>query len=1140
MNSGIIHPYLKAIEERTIIFDGAMGTNLEEQNLTAGLFGGEEYFGCNDHLNLSFPEAVKTVHRAFLSAGVDVIETNTFRSNRFTLGEFGLSDKAHEINYAGARIARECADEFSSDMRKKFVAGSMGPTGRLASITEEGVQPVSFDLLSECFTEQARALISGGVDLLLLETQQDILEVKAAIHGIRQAFSETGITLPIQVQVTLDASSRMLLGTHVSAVIAILSGMKIDVLGINCSTGPEVMRPALEIFSRECPLPISCLPNAGIPENVNGQAVYTLPPEDFANILCSYTSEYSLSVVGGCCGTTPEHLERLVNDLKEVKQSKRKSIPGPRLSSAFYPVDMHQEPPPLLIGERLNTQGSRKFKQVILGNEMGSALAIANDQMRYGAHALDLCTALTENDLEEDTMESLVRLVSASVDAPLVIDSTDPIVMEAALKAAPGRCLLNSINLEGGEEKARAVLSLARDQNAAVIALTIDENGMANSADRKLKVAQRILTMAVDEFGMTACDLAFDPLTFTLASGSTETANAGLETLEAIRRIKAELPGTLTCLGVSNISYGLDSAARKVLNSVFLFHAVKAGLDMAILNPAQIKPYTELSHDERSLAEDLVFNRGGGSLEKFIRFFSNNDPLEKSQSRDKFEGLDLGQRIYQRILQREREGMEEDLQSFIEGGSQPQQAALSLLNTVLLPAMKEVGDQFGRGELILPFVLQSAETMRVATKYLEGYLEKSQSARLGKIILATVFGDVHDIGKNLVATILSNNGYEVIDLGKQVPADVIVTRAMEENASAIGLSALLVSTSQQMRVVIEKLREIGARIPVLIGGAAINEDFARSISSSMDGSYPVFYCQDAFGALEVLRGNTKNNSSDSVPSNASAVSNLVSNKSGDHKNLLTIDEIPTPPFYGYKTIQLPLEALFERLNRGALFRISWGARNAKGDKWEKLSRQFNQLLEKMQADLVDDPWLSATSMYGYWRCSAEDDRLIVHSDHSDTENSVIRFAFPRQPGDEHLCLADYFSPLGSGKKDVVAFQIVTLGQSAADHVHQVQEYAGITEAFYAHGLAVQMTEAAAGYVHELIRKELGLQKGRGKRYSWGFPALPDLSQHELLFRLLPAEKWMGIRMTSAFQLIPEYTTAAMIVHHPAAAYFRME
>ncbi|MBM3136805.1 MAG: methionine synthase [Chloroflexi bacterium] len=1133
-------PYLDAIKERIIIFDGAMGTSLEAQNLTAEQFGGEEYLGCNDHLNLSSPQAVKKVHRAFLSVGVDVVETNTFRSNRYTLGEYALSDKVHEINLMGAQIARECAAEFSTDRQKKFVAGSMGPTGKLASISEAGTQTMDFDLLKDVFAEQAGALITGGVDLLLLETQQDILEVKAAIHGIRQAFNETATTLPIQVQVTLDTSSRMLLGTHIGAVIAILAGMKIDVLGINCSTGPEAMRPALEILSRECPLPISCLPNAGMPENINGQALYTLPPKDFANILSGYASEFKLSVVGGCCGTTPEHLKRLVDDLKEVKRTKRKVVPVPRLSSAFNPVNMLQEPPPMLIGERLNTQGSRKFKQIILGNDLSKALAIANDQIQNGAHALDLCTALTENELEAATTKHVARLVSGSVDAPLVIDSTDPCVMEAALKAAPGRCLLNSINLEGGEEKARAILSLARDHNSAVIALTIDENGMARTADKKLEVAHRIHALALDEFGLKPGDLVFDPLTFTLASGAAETANAALETLEAIRRIKTELPGTLTCLGVSNISYGLDSAARKVLNSVFLFHAVKAGLDMAILNPAQIQPYTDLSFEERALAEDLIFNRGDDPLGKFIRIFSQKEAEESSHRTDKFAGLDLSQRIYQRILLREREGLEEDLVSFIESGSQPQQTALLLLNTILLPAMKEVGDLFGRGELILPFVLQSAETMRAATQFLERYLEKDQSASLGKIVLATVFGDVHDIGKNLVATILSNNGYEVIDLGKQVPADMIVTRAMEEKASAIGLSALLVSTSQQMRLVVEKLHGIGSQIPVLIGGAAINDDFAHSISLSNGKAYPVYYCQDAFDALEVLGGDSKEKSSQSVPSEVSDVSNPVVLRSGDRKIFPNTEEIPSAPFNGYKTIQIPLEALFERLNRSALYRISWGVRNAQGNKWEKLSGQFDQILEKMQADLIDDPWLSATGLYGYWPCSAENGSLVVYPDHADMEDSGIRFNFPRQPGNERLCLADYFSPLGSGKKDVVAFQIVTLGQASADHVHRLQETAGITEAFYAHGLAVQITEAAASYVHELIRKDLGLEKSRSKRYSWGYPALPDLSQHELLFELLPAEKYLGIHMTSAYQFIPEYTTAAMIVHHPAAAYFRME
>ena len=1137
------HSYLEALNQRVLIYDGAMGTNLESQNLTADHFGNERYFGCNDYLNISFAEAVRKVHNAFLNAGADVIETNTFRSNRFTLAEFGLAEKVLEINRAGALIARQCADAFATQDRPIFVAGAMGPSGKLLSTPDSSSQSVSFDELREAFAEQARALIEGRVDLLLLETQQDILEVKAAILGIQQAFDEVGVTLPIQAQVTLDANGRMLLGTHISAVITILAGMGIDVLGINCSTGPKEMKTSLEILSHESPLPISCLPNAGIPKNIQGRAVYSLSPQDFSEQLAEYTIRFGLSAVGGCCGTQPEHIKLLANKLLGRNRTDRRVVIAPRLASAFHPLDIKQIPPPLIIGERLNSQGNRKFKQLILNGDFEAAAVIAKDQVQSGAHALDICTALSESSKEGLIMKQLVQLIAANIDAPLVIDSTEPNVMEIALKTAPGRCLLNSINLESGEEKARRILTLARKFNSAVIALTIDEKGMAESAKRKLEIAVRIRNMAVNDYGFMHSDLVFDPLTFTLASGSPETSNAGVETLEAIQLIKEKLPGVFTCLGISNISYGLMPAARAILNSAFLYHAVKAGLDLAILNPAQILPYANLSTEERALAENLIFNRGDNPLEKFIGYFQKNISSQQRIKKSPSEPLNLERRIYERILFRDSEGLEDDLASFINHSSDPHKAALSLLNNVLLPAMQEVGEQFGSGELILPFVLRSAEIMRASLTYLERYLEKRHLADKGKIILATVFGDVHDIGKNLVRTILANNGYDVIDLGKQVPSEKIIQCALQENADAIGLSALLVSTSQQMRIVVERLSEMNVDILLLIGGAAINEEFAKSIAVQKGKPYAggVFYCRDAFDALNVLNGRDGKREPAKQPFQSTTISKkegAVEEKPSTLRENNTV--IPLPPFWGAKLITIPLTALFDHLNQSALFRISWGARNARGDKWEKLSTQFSLKLDQMIKELKENPWINASSIYGYWPCNADGNDLIIFSQDLSTSEELVRFNFPRQSTGDHRCLTDYFLPIKSGKKDIVAFQIVTLGQISVDYVHKLEVEMGITEAFYAHGLAVQLTEAAANYIHTLIRKELNLKKNQGKRYSWGYPPLPDLSQHQTLLKLLPAREQLGIQLTSAFQFIPEYTTAAMVVHHPNAAYFRME
>ena len=1137
------HPYLTTLQNRVVIFDGAMGTSLENQTLTPAHFGGQILAGCIDHLNLTYPSAVEKVHRSFLEAGVDVIETNTFRSNRFTLKEFGLADKVHAINLSGAKLARRLADEYSTPGQPRFVAGSLGPTGILLSM-KQGGGAVGFDDVSAAFREQVMALTAGGVDLLLLETQQDILEVKAAILGIYQAFEASGKWLPIQAQVTLDANGRMLLGTDLDAAMTILEGMGIDVIGINCSTGPDAMRGALGVLSRNSRLPISCLPNAGIPENINGKAVYPLSPADFAETMSLYSKEFGLNVVGGCCGTTPEHLCLLVNALKDQPYIKRSSTSVPRLASAFQAVEMHQVPAPLLIGERLNTQGSRLLKELMLKKDYSAAVSIAREQIGSGAHALDVCTALTEDDAEAERMAALVGLLSAQVDAPLVIDTTDPAVMEAALKAAPGRCLLNSIHLEDGDAKAHRILGLAHAYNAAVIALTIDENGMAKTAKDKLAIAQRIFSLAVDEFSLEAQDLIFDPLTFTLASGSPDTADAGLQTLEGIRLIKSSLPGVLTCLGVSNISFGLNPCARAILNSVFLYHSVQVGLDMAIINPAQVCPFAQIPAEERELAEMLIFNRSARALSDFVDYFLETKVSQPKEKRALLLDLPLEERIRQRILQREKEGIIEDIDAYVHSVDNHQSKALELLNHALLPAMKKVGEQFARGELILPFVLQSAEVMRSATDHLETYLAKSGARKKGRLVLATVYGDVHDIGKNLVKTILSNNGYEVIDLGKQVPVETIVTRAIEERANAIGLSALLVSTSQQMPLVVEELNRRGASLPVLVGGAAVNQAFTDRIKILPDGSTyrgGVFYCKDAFDALNALEDHHLPESSISFPTSTTVNPEANEPKPSLPARQNTAVKIPEPPFWGHRIIdQIPLNELFSLLNRSALFRISWGAVNAKGEKWEKYQREFSLRLDAMRAVLDESPWLTASALYGFFPCQSDGDDLVIFDKSAQDRNEIGRFSLPRQKSGQRLCLSDYFAPRSSGRMDVAAFQIVTLGSQSTEYVHKFQAAGDITEAFYHHGLAVQLTETAAVWVHQCIRKELGLAARQGKRYSWGYPAIPDLSQHQILFRLLPAEKALGIRLTSAYQFIPEYTTAALVVHHPDAAYFRME
>jgi len=856
--------YLEAVQERVIIFDGAMGTGLQAKNLTAEHYGGERYLGCFDYLSISYPQVVEDIHRSFLEVGVDVVQTNTFRANSITLNEYGLGERVIEINSAAASLAHQLADEYSAFGHQRFVAGSIGPSGMLPSADDPDLSNISFDELEAVFCRQALGLITGGVDLILIETSQDILEMKAVISGILGAFNETGVSLPIQAQFTLDTSGRMLLGTDVSAALTILERLPIDVIGLNCSTGPEHMRQPIEYLGSHASLPVSCIPNAGLPINVDGEAVYPLEAEPFAEALTEFVETYNINIVGGCCGTTPAHIQQLVEKLGGVSQSHRQGISRatsdePQLASAIHSLSMHQDPPPLLIGERCNAQGSRKFKRLLMAEDYDAILALAQQQVERGAHALDISVAVTERSDEVDLMRAVVKLFSAGIDAPLVIDTTEPEVMEVALKTAPGRCMLNSTNLESGREKADRVFALAKKHNAAVLCLTIDESGMAKTASRKLEVAKQLFDIAVNEHGLRPQDLVFDTLTFTLATGDTEFADSAVETIEGIRLIKQELPGVMTSLGVSNVSFGLMPAARQVLNSVMLYQSVQAGLDIAIVNPALITPYAEVDENERNLVEDLLFNSREDALTRFIEYFEQVDPDSRAVDtyEDPTEGMTAEDRLHWRILHRKKEGVVADIDEILAKRNEETQheTAVYILNDVLLPAMKEVGDKFGDGELILPFVLQSAEVMNASVTYAEGFLEKIEGTRKGLVVLATVYGDVHDIGKNLVKTILSNNGYDVIDMGKQVPAETIISKALEVKADAIGLSALLVSTSKQMPLIVNELHRRKSNIPVLVGGAAINRRFGRRILTTEEGDVyepGVFYCKDAFEGLATM------------------------------------------------------------------------------------------------------------------------------------------------------------------------------------------------------------------------------------------------------------------------------------------------
>ncbi len=1148
--------YLDAIEDHVLVYDGAMGTSIQRYHLTAEDFGGEQYDGCNDYLVITRPDVIDAIHASFLAVGSEVIETNTFRSNRHTLGEYNLGDKTLEINRAAAQIARRVADRFEQETGvPRYVAGSIGPTGFLPSSNDPELSNTSFDELADIFYEQAQGLVEGGADALLIETSQDILEVRAAIHGINRYFEDSGQCIPLQVQVTLDVSGRMLLGTDIGAALAILESLSVDVLGLNCSTGPEHMRAPIQYLVEHSTKPISVLPNAGLPINVDGEAVYPMEPVPFSNMLGEFV-DWGVNVVGGCCGTTPEHLSELVRIVRKGKPQRepvrREPEAQAEVASAMRKMALVQNPGPTLIGERVNSQGSRAAKRLLLAEDYDGLIEIAQDQVDGGAHILDVCVALTERSDEAEQMTTLVKKLAMSVTVPLMIDTTEAEVVEAALSVYPGRAIINSINLENGRKRIDQVLPIALKHGAALVALTIDEEGMAHTAERKLEIAQRIADICINEYGLKPEDLIFDVLTFPVTTGQEELRDDAKATIEGIRLIKANIPGILTSLGVSNVSFGVSKGARAVLNSVFLYHCVQAGLDMAIVNPKHIKPYSEIPEEQREIVNDLIYNSDPDALPRFIQYFEQHEiAVENDVTVDPTEGMSSEEALHWHIVHRKKDGVEDLINQCLE-----KQNAVRVLNDVLLPAMKEVGDKFGSGELILPFVLQSAEVMKKAVAYLENFLERKEGSTKGIVVLATVYGDVHDIGKNLVKTILSNNGYTVHDLGKQVPANTIIQAAVDHNADAIGLSALLVSTSKQMPLIVNELARRDLEFPVLIGGAAINRRFGRRILFLDDDGQPyssgVFYCRDAFEGLEVMDqlvdSSRRHTLMDRVVDEAYHESGKrrpqrASASSSGQSTVPPAPDIPTPPFWGTRTIlSIPLEHVFPHLHKPELYRLSWGAKNTRGDAWTQLEAEFDERLTIMQQEAIRAGTLKPQAVYGYFPAQSAGDDLIIYDPQAWTDQQktveVGRFTFPRQPDGNFLCISDYFAPVNSGKIDVCPLQIVTVGAAATEAFDKLQNADQYSDAYYFHGLAVQTAEATANYVHQYINRELGIDASRGKRYSWGYPACPDLEDHQLVFSLLPAvvDK-LGMRLSAAYQLIPEQSTAAIVVHHPNARYY---
>jgi 5-methyltetrahydrofolate--homocysteine methyltransferase len=1151
--------YLAHLREQILFFDGSMGANLQDLQLTAEDFGGRAHEGCMDVLCVTRPDAVASLHRGFLGAGCDVVETNTFQASRLRLHEWGLAERTYEINCAGAALARAVCDEFEArDGRPRYVAGSIGPSGFLPASDDPTLSAVTFERLVETFEEQARGLVEGGADLLIIETQQDVLETKAVVHGARRYFASGGRHVPLQVQITLDTNGRMLLGTDIGAALAILDGLDADVIGLNCSTGPEYMREPVRYLVQNTWRPISVIPNAGIPLNTGtGKAEYPLQPEPLADALHEFVTELGVNAVGGCCGTTFEHLRAVVQRIgRRAPLERDGAARKPRAASAIRAFDLQQDPPPTLVGERVNSQGSRAVKRLLMAEGYDELREIARHQMDGGAHLLDVCVALTERSDEGEQMVEVVRRLRSAIEAPLVFDSTEPPVLQAALEAYPGRAVVNSINLESGRAKADRVLALVKAHGASIIALTIDEQGMAHTAARKVEIAQRMYALACDEHGLAPERLIFDVLTFPVTTGQEDLRDDARETIEGIHRVKQELPGVMTILGLSNVSFGISLAARGVLNSVFLYHCVQAGLDMAIVNPVHLTPYAEIPAEQRALAEDLIFNRREDALPRFLAAFEGVETQSASHAAESDEHLPVDQRIHQRILLRKKEGIEvlldEAVQARCSGNVSKSDATVGVLNEVLLPAMKDVGDRFGAGELILPFVLQSAEVMKRSVAHLEQYLEKDSGVTKGTIVVATVYGDVHDIGKSLLITILSNNGYTVHDLGKQVPANTIIEAAIDKQADAIGLSALLVSTSKQMPLCVQELDARGVHVPVLIGGAAINRAFGRRAGILSDGRLydpGVFYCKDVFEGLATMDG-LCGPPSEREALITSARAEIEAGRAAPPAPVPRVApklaepprrnvDVPKAPFWGTRTVQVDLRAVWEHLDRNTLFRHHWGGHRAKGEEYQRLVGElFEPTLAELQEDALREGWLSALIVSGYFPANADGDQLVV-CDPSRPELGVVRLEFPRQADGERLSLVDYFRPLTSGEQDVVALQAVSAGARAAEYVEELQHAGDYSRMLYVNGLASSTAEALAEYAHGVARAELELSGSQGLRYSWGYAACPDLGEQRKVLSLLEAEQRIGLHLSESNHLDPEHSTAAIVVHHPQAKYFSM-
>ncbi|NLD99606.1 MAG: dihydropteroate synthase [Fibrobacter sp.] len=1123
------HPYIQLIEKKIpVIFDGAFGTQIQKSNISVEKFLTAP--GCNEILNITCPEKISAIHTEYLKAGANVIETNSFGGSRVKLGEFGLQEKVYEINKASAVNARNAIESYKVD-RPMFVCGSMGPTGYLPSSKDPNLIGADFNELADIFEEQAKGLYDGGVDLYLIETSQDLLEVRAAIVGIRRMLKKEGAFRPIQVQITIDSNGRMLLGSGIESFLGAVIALNPSVVGFNCGMGPLEMLPTIEKLLKISPIPVSALPNAGMPRNIDGKAVYSMEPQKFAEALLPLVTESGLEVVGGCCGTKPDHIAALSSILKGKTVAERTGT-GKKscwVATGIGGIDLETVKRPVIIGERLNTQGSKKTKELVLAQNYDELLQIAQEQIDTDSSLLDICVAVSEKDNEKDTMKNIVSYLSDRSETPFCIDSTEPSVMQSALWINPGSVMLNSINLEHKGERARKILELACNFGCPVVALTIDDAGMAKTLDRKMELTRKLRDLACGEFGLPEHYLYIDPLVFTLATGEAESADAALVSLDALRCIKSVLPGIRTVMGVSNVSFGLKPKARRILNNLMLHHAVEAGLDAAIFNPIHLDDIQKYDKTLRNIAEDLLFNRKADALMEYVKYFESAE-LESTVKQKSSEELPVEKRLYNAIIKRDRRNLAGMIETVMQ-----HESATDILNKILLPAMGEVGNMMSRGDIILPFVLQAAEVMKEAVSILEPHLKTENSTTKGKFVLATVYGDVHDIGKNLVGSILRNQGFEVIDLGKQVPVDAIIEAVKKAKPAAVGLSALLVTTSKQMALCVEEFDKQNISVPVIIGGAAVNKEYASIISTVNGKKYSggVFYAKDAFDATRIL--DTINSSENITPADSSA-KHSTEFKEKECKSAESLEYGPhiEPPFWGTSEILVwDAAAIINGLNLDRLFKAGWGGGNLnERDYAHAKETQFEPAFERLRNEIIEQELIDLRGFYGLFPVITDDDQLIM-IDPSDFHTEIANFRFPRMEKSGGRSIADYFKADG----DIIGVQAVTIGRKLSDrcreYFHKEDRY---SNGFFLNALGNFIVENLAEKITTEIRRAMGISADIGRRYSFGYPGLPSLEEQRKLFDIMGVEDRLDIVLTSGFQMEPEHSTMGIFVHHPSAEY----